>query len=126
MNIFSKLFGSKKTDEVLEDVQESHSHTDTKYSAPDTETVKFEEIPSDLPEALRYIVVKLGKEQLLNRGFINILNDFHILKEMPAVKNVLLTMLTDGYIPKYLAATNWKLDSPSYTLQFAKNYGTNN
>ena len=126
MNIFSKLFGSKKTDEVLEDVQESHSHAYTKYSAPDTETVKFEEIPSDLPEALRYIVVKLGKEQLLNRGFINILNDFHILKEMPAVKNVLLTMLTDGYIPKYLAATNWKLDSPSYTLQFAKNYGTNN
>ena len=60
MNIFSKLFGSKKTDEVLEDVQESHSHAYTKYSAPDTETVKFEEIPSDLPEALRYIVVKLG------------------------------------------------------------------
>lgn len=126
MNIFSKLFGSKKTDEVLENVQESHSQAYTKYSSTDTETIKFEDIPTDLPEALRYIVIKLGKDQLLNRGFINILNDFHILKEMPAVKNVLLTMLTDGYIQKYLAATNWKLDSPSYTLQFAKNYGTNN
>ena len=55
MNIFSKLFGSKKTDEVLEDVQESHSHAYTKYSAPDTETVKFEEC-----DDFRGLVVKDG------------------------------------------------------------------
>ena len=127
MNIFSKLFGSKKIEEeVLVDLQESPSQKSTKYSAPDTEIVKFEEIPSDLPEALRYIVDKLGKDQLLSRGFINILNDFHILKDIPAAKNVLVSMLTDGYIQKYIAATNWKIDSPSYTLQFTKNYGTKN
>lgn len=126
MSFFSKLFGSKKTDEVQVEIQESSSQLTMEYSDPTTEKVEFDMAPDNLPEAIRYIVDKWGTNYLTNKSFINILNDFHVLKDLPAAKHILQTMLSEGYVGKLLSSSNWELDSSTFSNQFVNDYGTRN
>lgn len=126
MSFFSKLFGSKKTDEVQVEIQESSSQLTMEYSDPTTEKVEFDMAPDNLPEAIRYIVDKWGTNYLTNKSFINILNDFHVLKDLPAAKHILQTMLSEGYVGKLLSSNNWELDSSTFSNQFVNDYGTRN
>jgi len=126
MSFLSKLFGSKKTNDVQIEVHESPSESTMQFSEPTTEKVTFDIAPDNLPEAIKFIVDKWGNNYLTNKSFINVLNDFHALKDIPAAKHILQTMLSEGYIDKLLNSSNWELDSSAYTLQFVKDYGTRN
>lgn len=131
MDIFSKIFGRKNN--YLEKV-EFQNPVSTKIEASTTKTSRLNENsaneqkaildPIDIPEAILFIVSSQGRNFLTSRGFINILNDFHLLKDNPAAKNILIGMLDGGYIKKILDANNWEVDSLSLCQQYAKEFGT--
>ena len=117
MNIFSKLFGSKKIEDqkVEEEVISSTEETSIKEeSLPD---------PQDLPEAMRYVVQKWGTTYLQNRSLLNILNDFQVLKELPAAKHIIRNMQESGYMEKLSAIGNWELESKSIVSQYTNEFG---
>ena len=80
--------------------------------------------PKDIPEAIRFIVETQGQNYLTTRVFINILNDFRLLKDIPAAKNILLGMLDGGYIQNILASHNWVIDARAICNQYVNEFGT--
>lgn len=117
MNIFSKWFGSKEVEEQKEEKTEEVCFKD----------VEQDEIipnPQNLPEAFRYVVRNWGADYLRNRSLINILNDFQVLKNVPAAKHILLNMQSNGYIEKIIQASNWKIESKSISTKFSNEFGT--
>ena len=82
-------------------------------------------MPETLPEAIRYVVEKWGEDYLQERGFINILNDFKVLKDMPAAKHILQNMQINGYVDMFLKTSNWELDSKNITKKYTNEYGAN-
>ena len=104
MSIFSKLFGSKKFEDYKVESNETLSQASEVFDNPATQVIEFKKtpetgnspkedvIPEILPEAIRYVVGKWGKDYLLDRGFINVLNDFKVLIDIPAAKHVLMNM----------------------------------
>ena len=117
MNIFSKWFGSKKTEDqkVEERVVGSTEETSIKEERlPD---------PQNLPDAIRFVVQKWGADYLQNRSLLNILNDFQVLKDIPAVKHILINMQSNGYVEKILNASNWELDSKSIAAKYSAEFG---
>ena len=135
MSIFSKLFGSKKQNEELAENNATLSQGLETFDDPTTQVVKFknnpkpdnppklDDNPDTLPEAIRYIVEKWGKDYLLDRGFINVLNDFKVLKDIPAAKHIITNMQTNGYMEKITFAQNWELDSKSISIKYADEFG---
>lgn len=135
MSIFSKLFGSKKIDEELAESDETLSQDPEVFDDPATQVVEFkntpksnnsqtvDDYPGTLPEAIRYVVEKLGKNYMQNRGFINVLNDFKVLKDIPAAKHIITNMQTNGYIEKITLAKNWELESKSISIKYADEFG---
>ena len=116
MNIFSKWFGSKDIEEHEDKVEETVCVKEPEQDcSPD---------PQNLPEAFRYVVRKWGADYLRNRSLINILNDFQVLKNLPAAKHVLLNMQSNGYIEKIIQASNWKIESKSISTKFSNEFGT--
>ena len=116
MSIFSKLFGSIKfEDQKVEEVISSTEETSVKEeSLPD---------PQSLPEAMRYVVQKWGTTYLQNRSLLNILNDFQVLKELPAAKHIIRNMQESGYMEKFPAISNWELESKSIASQYTNEFG---
>ena len=131
MNLFSKLFGPKqKYDDLPEDseVYDTPVKQEVDFLDGFSESVKNnneEFVLENLPEAIRYVVDKWGKDYLLDRGFINVLNDFKVLKDIPAAKHIFTNMQANGYIDRVLQANNWELDSLSITKQYANEFGAN-
>lgn len=135
MNILSKLFGSKKIDEEQAESNETLSQDPGVFDDPATQVVEFkntpkpdnspvvENNPETLPEAIRYVVGKWGKDYLGNRGFINVLNDFNVLKDIPAAKHIITNMQSNGYIEKITLANNWELESKSISIKYADEFG---
>lgn len=135
MSFLSKLFGSKKKEEELAGSNETLSQAIEELDDPATQVVEFKETsnpgnsrkvennPENLPEAIRYVVDKWGKDYLRNRGFINVLNDFNVLKDIPAAKHIITNMQTNGYIEKILLVKNWKLESKSISQKYADEFG---
>ena len=117
MNIFSKLFGSK-TIEDQKEVEEVISPTEET-------SIKEESLPDpqNLPEAMRYVVQKWGITYLQNRSLLNILNDFQLLKDIPAAKHILKNMQANGYIEKVSKSSNWTLDSKSIAAKYSTEFG---
>ena len=80
MNIFSKLFGSKKIDDEQIDYNETLSQDPEVSDDPATQVVEFKNMPKsgnspqednnprNLPEAIRYVVDKWGKDYCGNTG----------------------------------------------------------
>ena len=116
MNIFSKWFGSKDTEEQKVKILEEVCFKDAEQDEiiPD---------PQNLPEAMRYVVQKWGKDYLQNRGFINVLNDFKVLKDIPAAKHVIQNMQENGYIGQILQATNWEIESKAIAVNYSTEFG---
>ena len=116
MSIFSKWFGSKDNEEQKEEIAEEvyFKEDEQEPAMPD---------PQDLPEAMRYIVVKWGVEYFKTRSFINILNDFHVLKKIPAAKNLLLNMHDNGYIDHITKISNWDIESKAIASKFSTEFG---
>ncbi|SEA37684.1 DNA segregation ATPase FtsK/SpoIIIE, S-DNA-T family [Xylanibacter ruminicola] len=149
MNIFSKLFGHKNQKETNQSELLDNSEEELIFDDPQPQKVRFidsyvkdkqtqvkghkdtyvEESPKtnepkDIPEAIKFIVSTLGRASLNNRGFINILNDFHLLKDNPAAKNVLLSMLDEGYIKRMTSVNSWEVESLSICQQYVNEFGT--
>ena len=116
MNIFSKWFGSKDTEEQKEEIAE-------KVCFKDPKVVEIIPNPQNLPEAIRYVVDKWGADYLQNRSLLNILNDFHVLKDIPAAKHILLNMQENGYIEKIVQSTNWSLDARAIVTRYSTEFG---
>lgn len=116
MNIFSKWFGSK-------DIEEHEDKVEETVCVKEPEQDSFPD-PQNLPEAFRYVVRKWGADYLRNRSLINILNDFQVLKNVPAAKHILLNMQSNGYIEKIIQASNWKIESKSISTKFSNEFGT--
>jgi len=116
MSIFSKWFGSKDIEEQKEEIAEEvyFKEDEQEPAMPD---------PQDLPEAMRYIVEKWGVEYFRTRSFINILNDFHVLKEIPAAKNLLLNMHDNGYIDQITKISNWDIESKAIAAKYSTEFG---
>jgi hypothetical protein len=116
MNIFSKWFGSKDEEEQRETiVEEVHFNEDEQNEAlPDLK---------NLPEALRYVVNKWGSDYLRNRSLLNILNDFQVLKDMPAAKHIIQNMQVNGYIEKISCIKNWEFESKSISTKYSNEFG---
>lgn len=135
MSIFSRIFGSKKMDEELAGSKETLSQNHEVFDDPATQVVKFNNTPTSdnspkvdvnpdtLPEAIRYVVGEWGKEYLKNRGFINVLNDFKVLKDIPAAKHIITNMQANGYMEKITLAQNWALESKSISIKYADEFG---
>jgi hypothetical protein len=68
MNILSKSFCSPQTEED-ERIKDSFAQEHVSQ-------------PQNLSEAMRYVVQQFGRQYLLNKNLINMLNDFHILKDI--------------------------------------------
>ena len=83
MSIFSKWFGSKDKEEQKEEIAEEE------VCFRDAEQNEVLPDPKNLPEALRYVVDKWGYGYLQNRSLLNILNDFQVLKDLPAAKHII-------------------------------------
>lgn len=136
MNIFSKLFGLKKIDEDLVEVNETLSQDSEAFNDPATQMVEFnntskpgnpplvEDNPDTLPETLRYVVDRWGKDYLLDRGVINVLNDFKVLKDIPAAKHIITNLQAKGYMEKITLSKNWELESKNISLKYTDEYGT--
>lgn len=116
MNIFSKWFGSKDIEEHEDKVEETVCVIESEQD--------FFPDPQNLPEAFRYVVRKWGADYLRNRSLINILNDFQVLKDIPAAKHILLNMQSNGYIEKIAQASNWEIESKSISTKFSNEFGT--
>lgn len=113
MGILSKWFGSKKTEEQEID-----------FMADKSSAIKTEiPVPQSLPEAMRYVVEKWGADYLQNRSLLNILNDFRVLKDIPAAKHILQNMQGYGYIEKISQSSNWALDSKSIAAKYSTEFG---
>ena len=80
-------------------------------------------IPKSLPEAVKMIAEERGSNFLCERAFINMLNDYNLLKDIPALKNVFRNMQDEGYIGKMISFTNWELESRSLCAQYIKDFG---
>ena len=137
MSIFSKLFGQKKSETAKETVNDPPV-----FDNPTEQEINFDKLPDeqdqkkerkgfshdsepkDIPEAIRFIVETQGQNYLTTRGFINILNDFRLLKDIPAAKNILLGMLDGGYIQNILASHNWVIDARAICNQYVNEFGT--
>lgn len=138
MNIFSKLFGHKSQEES--DSQSNNSEVldnpedELIFDDPQSQVVRFKEPyveecqtinePKDIPEAIKFIVSTQGRNFLTNRGFINILNDFRLLKDNPAAKNILQSMLDEGYINRLITVNSWEVESLSICQQYVNEFGT--
>lgn len=115
MNIFSKWFASKETEEQNGEIaEEKVSFKEPEEIVPD---------PQSLSEAMRYVVQKWGTTYLQNRGLLNILNDFQVLKELPAAKHIIRNMQENGYMEKLSAISNWELESKSIASQYTNEFG---
>lgn len=118
-------------DEEQAESKETLSHDPKEFDDPVTQEVQFmpdtipatDAIPEKLPEAMRYVVDKWGKDYLLNRGFLNVLNDFKVLKGLPAAKHIIMNMQANGYIEKIVQAMNWGLDSKSIAAKYSTEFG---
>ena len=135
MSIISKIFGSKKKDEEQAGNNDVLSKSPKVFDDPGTQVVVFKNTPKSenlpkeiinpetLSETIRYVVDKWGKDYLQNRGFINVLNDFKVLKDIPAAKHILTNMQSNGYIEKIAQAKNWELESKSISIKYADEFG---
>ena len=122
MGFIRKWFHLKK----YRDHRQEHGEivsSDTKGKS-ETGSKNSSVIPTSLPEAIRFVVSERGCDYLCQRGFINILDDYHLLKDLPALKNVLLSMQTEGYIQKLVSAKSWDIVSANILHQFINAYGT--
>lgn len=117
MSIFSKWFGSKDIEEPKEEIVEEKV-----CFKDDEQNVELSE-PKSLPEALRYVVDKWGMNYLESRSSLNILNDFQVLKDIPATKYILLNMQSNGYIGQILQATNWEIESKAIAANYSTEFG---
>ncbi len=117
MSIFSKWFGSKDKEEQREEIAEEE------VCFRDAEQNEVQPDPKNLPEALRYVVNKWGLTYLQNRSLLNILNDFQVLKDMPAAKHIIQNMQANGYVEKISNITNWELESKSITSKYSNEFG---
>ena len=116
MSIFDKIFGRSKiadmeSDSVVNPAQQKASESAAKP------------IPTDFPNAVKYIIEERGTSCLEDRVFVNILSDFNVLKEIPALKNVLRNMQEEGYMGRFIQLTNWELGSKSICTQYVKDFG---
>ena len=112
MGILSKWFGSNNgVDSEQEEEKQSSLNVN-----------QFKQ-PHDLPEALRYIVEKWDVDYLQSRSLLNVLNDFRVLKDIPAAKHIIQNMQTNGYIEKISQSSNWILDSKSIAAKFSTEFG---
>lgn len=116
MNIFSKWFGSKEIEEQAEEVVEKKKE----FNNPSEEALPD---PQNLPEAFRYVVQKWGNSYLENRSLLNILNDFQVLKDIPAGKHIIQNMQSNGYIKKISLITNWELESRNIATKYSNEFG---
>lgn len=115
MSIFDKIFGRNKSD------AEVNGTTISNEENPSGSTK--DSIPTNFPDAVKFIIEERGSSCIDNKVFINILNDFHVLKEIPSLKNILRNMQEEGYITKLLQLSNWELESRSLCAQYIKDYG---
>ena len=96
MGLFKNWFNSKSNqidDSKSETVEQDYRHVDAE------EGKKFV-TPNSLPEAIMMIADERGKDFLCGRSFINMLNDYRLLRDIPALKNVLVSMQSDGSVQK--------------------------
>lgn len=115
MNIFSKWFGSDKQEEQEEQIEVFFEE----------DTPKQEQIiePQNTPEAIRYVVEKWGADYLEKGSLLNILNDFQVLKDIPAAKYIIQNMQQNGYIEKITTISNWEIESKSITTKYVNEFG---
>lgn len=118
MGFFKNLFGSKNNEDNLQ-----HPEEEVQPQATVEATVKPAK-PTSLPEAIMMIADERGKDFLCSRSFINMLNDYRLLKDIPAIKNVLLNMQSDRSVEKLLNASSWELVSSTVATQVVRAYGT--
>lgn len=123
MSFFSKIFGSKTVSQ--EESQPVASQSDSLPSKDtDIPAAPSTPAPQSLAEAMLYIVSTRGKQSLLDRTFVNILLDFHVLKDLPAAKSVLLNMVARDYMARLVQSSVWSLDSKTLCQQFINEFGT--
>lgn len=119
MNIFSKIFRRS-----MESTPSNMEEGDAKELHEPTTQVNRMKIPDSIGEAIRYIVEERGITFIKERGFINMLDDLHVLKSIPASKNILRNLQSDSaYLEKLLLSPNWELDALNVTHQYAAVYG---
>ena len=123
MSIFSKIFGSKRNSNKLQEQQDIIIEDPIIFDGPILEDKELASTPDNLPDAIRYVIDKWNKDYLLNRGFINILNDLKVLKDLPAAKHIITNMQTNGYIEKITMIKNWDLESKSISIKYADEFG---
>ena len=91
MNIFSKIFRRS-----MESTPSNMEEGDAKELHEPTTQVNRMKIPDSIGEAIRYIVEERGITFIKERGFINMLDDLHVLKSIPASKNILRNLQSDS------------------------------
>lgn len=118
MNIFSKIFGRS-----MDSTPSKEEGDATELHEPATQVNRMK-VPDSIGEAIRYVVEERGITFIKERGFINMLDDLHVLKSLPASKNILRNLQSDtAYLEKLLLTSNWELDSLNVTHQYATVYG---
>ena len=122
MVIFKKLFN------FINNSSEQQQNNAVGVSSVNKKTVeegdKNVTIPTSFPEAILYVVKEKGRDYLCQREFIDMLDDYHLFKELPALKNILTCMLSEGYIQKLVSTKSWEYDAANIVLQYVNAYGT--
>lgn len=124
MSIFDKIFKTEKKDKSDFSSGSSAPQQSINPTDEDKGTKAKENItPNDFPEAVCSIIAERGSEVVNDRIFVNILNDYQVLKAIPALKHTLLLMQDNLLFDRLLKSTNWELDSINLGNQFVQNYG---
>ena len=121
MGVFKKLFN------FINNSSEQQQNNAVGVFCVNKKTVKEDKnvtIPTSFPEAILYVVKEKGRDYLCQRGFIDMLDEYHLFKELPALKNILTSMLSEGYIQKLVSTKSWEYDAASIVLQYVNAYGT--
>ncbi len=78
---------------------------------------------ASLAEILKQEVENKGIGILSYQYLVNILTDYQVFKEQPALKNIIKSMQDNGFIGKITSANIWSIDSRSLAIQFARENG---
>lgn len=123
MSFFSNIF-KKSRSRQEQDSTVSEDKDTSSINAQVSSNMEKEQIPPNLPEALRYIVDSRGSAFLQKDAFINMLSDIQAIKDFPPAKHVLTDMLSNGYLKRIVSISDWSLESKSICKQFVNEFAT--
>lgn len=77
----------------------------------------------ELHNALRYVIQTEGMDIIKDVRLVNILDDFNAYQDIPASKYILKTIISEGYMDKFLSLGKWDSHARVLVHKFSRSKG---